>query len=170
MLRRGRCSSSWLSVARKKWRGRRVPDYNSAISVAPEQRGLAQDGEGAEYLHVCWLCPPEARRTFQNAKALKTHQMRAPGNHSAGFRFIAAGDATCPFGAKSFPSSAKARDHLNYRSKGCMAKAQDAPSRTRADTKKMHPSRTRADTKKMHPSRSGAQRRASPSVPRVADP
>ena len=157
MLRRGRCSSSWLSVARKKWRGRRVPDYNSAISVAPEQRGLAQDEEVAEYLHVCWLCPPEARRTFQNAKALKTHQRRAPGNHSAGFRFIG-GDATCPFGAKSFPSSAKARDHLNYRSKGCMAKAQDAPSRTRADTKKMHPSR------------SGAQRRASPSVPRVADP
>ena len=102
---------------------RRVPDFSSSLAATCSITTVSVGVEPEEDLLICEDCPAEARRVFASSKALKTHRMRAHGKHSVAYHFILKGEVKCPFCTRQYESTAKARDHLNYRSKGCMAAA-----------------------------------------------
>ena len=95
--------------------------------VAPEIKtlDLTVEPEAPLPSFTCTLCPPDAARTFQNSKGLKTHCMRAHGVMKLSRSFIPRTGplcTTCPGCMKRFESHSRALDHLEYRAKHCRAK------------------------------------------------
>ena len=69
--------------------------------------------------YVCTECPEESARVFNDRRALLSHRMRCHGHRKLSRQFI--NSDVCPACGKSFPSMARALDHLEYRSKRCHA-------------------------------------------------
>ena len=68
---------------------------------------------------VCTECPKEGARLFNDKRALNSHRMRCHGHRKLSRQYI--NSNVCPACNKSFPSMARALDHLEYRSKRCHA-------------------------------------------------